>query len=59
MPSLVAEASAVSMSQAVSDIFTIASSALGVVTGNAVLMTFFCAGLVGIACGVIRSLKHV
>lgn len=59
MPILVAEGAAVSMSQAVSDIFTIASSALGVVTGNAVLMTFFCAGLVGIACGVISNLKHM
>ena len=59
MPILVAEGSAVSMSQAVSDIFTIASSALSVVTGNAVLMTFFCAGLVGIACGVISHLKHM
>lgn len=49
---------ATSMSNAVSDIFTIASSALTVVTGNSVLMTFFCAGIVGIGIGVVRKLKH-
>ena len=50
---------AITMAKAVEDIFTIASSALTVVTGNNVLMTFFCAGLVGIGCGVIAHLKHM
>ena len=49
---------AVTMANAVEDIFTVASSALTVVTGNTVLMTFFCAGIVGIGIGVVRKLKH-
>ena len=48
----------VTMSSAVSDIFTIASKALTVVTGNPVLMAFFCAGLIGIGIGVVRKLKR-
>ena len=56
---LLAEASTTSMADAVSSVFTIASQALGVVTGNAVLMTFFCAGIIGVACGVISHLKHM
>lgn len=46
-----------SMTEAISNIFTIASSALDTVTGNSTLMTFFCAGLVFTGIAVIRKLK--
>lgn len=54
---LASDGGGTSMSSAVSDIFTIASQALTVVTGNPILLTFFCAGLVGIGIGVIKKLK--
>jgi hypothetical protein len=52
-------AASVSLSDAVSEVFTVASSCLSVVTNNTVLMTFFCAGLIGVAVGVVARLKHL
>jgi hypothetical protein len=48
-----------SVSDAVSSIFTIAGQCISVVTDNAILLTFFAAGLVGIAIGAVRKLKHM
>jgi hypothetical protein len=59
MPIIAAAEGGTSLSSAVSEVFTIASQCLTVVTGNTVLMTFFCAGLIGIAVGVVARLKHM
>jgi hypothetical protein len=48
-----------SVSDAVSGIFDIASKCVSVVTDNAILLTFFAAGLIGIAIGAVRKLKHM
>ena len=50
---------AVTMAKAVEDIFTVASSALTVVTGNTVLMTFFCAGIVVTAPSILITSFHL
>lgn len=57
MPFLAAETS-VSMSDALSGIFDIVPKCISVITGNAVMMTFFCAGVIGLAVGVIKKLKN-
>ena len=46
------------LAQVASDIFSIATNALNMITGNSLLLTFFGAGIVGIAIGAIRKLKH-
>lgn len=48
----------VTMTEALGNIFDIVPQCISVVTGNPILMTFFCAGVIGIAIGVIRKLKH-
>ena len=55
---IVAEASTPSLSNVATEIFSIASSALNMVTGNSILLVFFGAGIVGIAIGAVRKLKH-
>lgn len=54
---LLAEASANNMSTAVTDLMSVVSTVMTTITGNAVLMTFFCAGIVGIAIGVVKKLR--
>lgn len=54
---LLATGTTTSMTEAVSSIFEIASTALTTVTGNPTLMTFFCAGLVFTGIAVVRKLK--
>ena len=45
------------MAEAVSIITDIATDVLTLITGNTVLMTFFCAGLLGIAISYVKRLK--
>lgn len=46
------------MTEAVTSLMEIATSCLTVITGNATLMVFFCAGLVFTGIGVVKALKH-
>lgn len=54
---MLAEASTVSMSTAVSSLMEVVSTVITTITGNATLMVFFCAGIVGIAIGVVKKLR--
>lgn len=54
---LLAEAGANTMTTAVSSLMEVVSTVLTTITGNTTLMVFFCAGVVGIAIGVIRKLR--
>lgn len=54
---LLAEASAVSMTSAVSSIMSVVSTVMTTITGDTVLMTFFCASIVGIAIGIVKKLR--
>lgn len=58
MSMLLAEAGANSMTTAVGSLMDVVSTVLTTITGNGTLMVFFCAGVVGIAIGVVRKLKH-
>lgn len=58
MSMLLAEASTNTMTTAVTSLMDVVSTVLTTITGNATLMVFFCAGVVGIAIGVVRKLKH-
>lgn len=46
------------MTSAVSSIMQIVSTVVSTIAGNPILMIFFCAGLVGIAIGIVRRLKR-
>lgn len=54
---MLGEASTVSMSTAVSSFMEVVSTVMTTITGNATLMVFFCAGIVGIAIGVVKKLR--
>lgn len=54
--SVVAEG-ALTMTDAVTSLMGVVSTVMTTITGNAVLMTFFCAGIVGIAIAVVKKLK--
>lgn len=58
MSMLLAEASTNTMTTAVTSLMDVVSTVLTTITGNATLMVYFCAGVVGIAIGVVRKLKH-
>ncbi len=58
MSMLLAEASTNTMTTAVTSLMDVVSTVLTTITGNATLMVFFCAGVVGIAIGVVRKLKR-
>ena len=45
------------LTQAITNITTIMGNVVTMVADNPVLMTFFCAGLVGTAIGLVHSLK--
>lgn len=45
------------MTDAVSSLMGVVSTVMTTITGNAVLMTFFCAGIVGIAIAVVKKLR--
>lgn len=57
MPTLLAEASTVSMTEAVTSIMGVVSTVMTTIAGNATLMTFFCASIVGIAIGIVKKLR--
>lgn len=57
MPTLLAEASTVSMTEAVTSIMGVVSTVMTTIKGNAVLMTFFCASIVGVAIGIVKKLR--
>ena len=44
------------MSDAVASVMSIVNSLMTTIQGNAILMAFMCAGLIGIAVGVIKKL---
>lgn len=54
---LIAEAGANTMTTAVGSLIDVVSKVMTTITGNETLMVFFCAGVVGIAIGVVRKLK--
>lgn len=54
---LIAEAGANTMTTAVGSLMEVVSKVMTTITGNETLMVFFCAGVVGIAIGVVRKLK--
>lgn len=58
MSMLLAEAGANGMTTAVGSLMEVVSTVITTITGNSTLMVFFCAGVVGIAIGVVRKLKH-
>lgn len=57
MSMLLAEASTNTMTTAVGSLMEVVSTVITTITGNPTLMVFFCAGVVGIAIGVVRKLK--
>lgn len=54
---LLAEAGANTMSTAVTSLMGVVSTVMTTITGNETLMVFFCAGVVGIAIGVVKMLR--
>lgn len=54
---MLGEASTVSMTEAVTSIMGVVSTVMTTITGNAVLMTFFCASIVGVAIGIAKRLR--
>lgn len=57
MSMLLAEASTNTMTTAVGSLMDVVSTVITTITGNPTLMVFFCAGVVGVAIGVVRKLK--
>lgn len=54
---ILGEGSAVTMTDAVTNIMGVVSTVMTTISGNAVLMTFFCAGIVGIGIGIVKKLR--
>lgn len=54
---LLAEASINTMTTAVGALMDVVSKVMTTITGNETLMVFFCAGVVGIAIGVVKKLR--
>lgn len=54
---LLAEAGANSMITAVGSLMEVVSTVMTTITGNSILLTFFCAGIVGISIGVVKKLR--
>lgn len=46
------------MEQALTDLGGLVTTALGIITGNPVLMCFFCSGLLGVAFVLIKQAKR-
>lgn len=55
---LLAETGTGTMTTAVGSLMDVVSTVITTITGNPTLMVFFCAGVVGIAIGVVRKLKR-
>lgn len=45
------------MTSAVADIMSVVSTVMTTITGNAILLTFFCASIVGVAIGIVKKLR--
>ena len=54
---LLAEAGANTMTSAVGSLMEVVSTVMTTINGNSILLTFFCAGIVGIAIGVVKKLR--
>lgn len=54
---LLAETGTNTMTTAVGSLMEVVSTVMTTITGNSVLLTFFCAGIVGIAIGVVKKLR--
>lgn len=54
---LLAETSTNTMTTAVTSLMDVVSKVMTTITGNETLMVFFCAGVVGIAIGVVKKLR--
>lgn len=54
---LLAEAGGNTMTTAVTSLMDVVSKVMTTITGNETLMVFFCAGVVGIAIGVVKKLR--
>lgn len=54
---LIAEASTNTMTSAVGSLMGVVSTVMTTITENSILLTFFCAGIVGIAIGVVKKLR--
>lgn len=54
---LLAETGAGTMTTAVESLMGVVSTVMTTITGNNILLTFFCAGIVGIAIGVVKKLR--
>lgn len=54
---LLAETGANTMTTAVISLMSVVSTVMTTITGNETLMVFFCAGVVGIAIGVVKKLR--
>ena len=46
------------ITEAVSSIMGVVSTVITTVTNNSILLVFFASGVVGIAIGIVRGLKH-
>ena len=54
---MLAETGALGMTDAVSSLMGVVSTVMTTISGNSILLTFFCAGIVGIAIGVVKKLR--
>lgn len=54
---LLAETGANTMTTAVTSLMSVVSTVMTTISGNETLMVFFCAGVVGIAIGVVKKLR--
>lgn len=54
---LLAEAGTNTMTTAVGSLMEVVSIVMTTITGNGILLTFFCAGILGIAIGVVKKLR--
>lgn len=54
---LLAEAGTNTMTTAVTSLMSVVSTVMTTITGNETLMVFFCAGVVGLAIGVVKKLR--
>lgn len=54
---LLAETGGNTMTTAITSLMSVVSTVMTTITGNETLMVFFCAGVVGIAIGVVKKLR--
>lgn len=46
-----------SLTEAVTSIMSVVSTVMTTITGNAILLTFFCASIVGVAIAIVKRLR--